>query len=365
MNLSLGVFPCCRVDRYPFIPWRLPLLCMLSQHLPSKNRKRRMACCTVANLRRLCFPLSLILVGVILGVVMNHYGLIMENIRVDLTLRVEESGNTSAMSQRLLKDLPQGFSLSSAEDQFVVPNIVHFIWFGKNKEMCFINYVSMLSAHKIQKPDVLMLHCNFLPVGEYWEKLWREVPIKIVHREPPESIHGQKLLHMYHKGDVAKMEILLEYGGIYLDYDVIVLRSFDPLRVYDATLGKEKPPKFIAGIIVARKNAPFVKLWYESYRNNYRPIDWDFNCARVTYQLYQKRPDLLHVEPYRFTTPDWTERENLWNKVIDWKGMGLYVIHVMLHLNWQEYTPENVKSLNSTFGQVVRYIYYGSPSLIT
>jgi len=37
---------------------------------------------------------------------------------------------------------------------------------------------------------------------------------------------------------VAKMEILLEYGGIYLDYDVIVVNSLDPVRRYDATLGK-------------------------------------------------------------------------------------------------------------------------------
>jgi len=34
------------------------------------------------------------------------------------------------------------------------------------------------------------------------------------------------------------MEILLEYGGIYLDYDVIVVNSLDSVRRYDATLGK-------------------------------------------------------------------------------------------------------------------------------
>ncbi len=53
----------------------------------------------------------------------------------------------------------------------------------------------------------------------------------------------------------------MEYGGIYLDYDVIVLQPMDELRLYDITLGKEKPPKFIAGIIVANRDAPFLKLW--------------------------------------------------------------------------------------------------------
>lgn len=323
-----------------------------------------MSCCANINYRRLGLVLGLVLFGVTIGIMLNYYGLVMEDIKVDLVLRVEETGNTSAMAQRFLESLPKEYKLDSSKEQLVVPNIVHFIWFGKDKKMSFINYVSILSAWRMQKPDVLMLHCNHLPVGEYWDRLWREVPIQIMHREPPEDIHGQKLLHMYHKGDVAKIEILTKYGGIYLDYDVIVLRSMDPLRMYDTTLGKEKPPKFIAGIIVARKNAPFLKLWYESYKDNYRAIDWDYNCARVTYKLYEQRKDLLHVEPYKLTTPDWQDRKKLWDEVIDWQGMGLYVVHVMLHLNWKEYTPENIKDINSTFGEVVRLIYYGSPKLI-
>jgi len=64
-----------------------------------------------------------------------------------------------------------------------------------------------------------------------------QVPLKIVYRSPPEYIHNQRLSHIYHRGDVAKIDVLLEYGGIYLDYDVIVVNSLDPVRRYDATLG--------------------------------------------------------------------------------------------------------------------------------
>ena len=127
-------------------------------------------------------------------------------------------------------------------------------------------------------------------------------------------------------------------------------------------IGKEKPPKFIAGVMVSRKGSTFMQLFYESYRNNYRPWAWDYNCAVVPYQLYLKRPDLLHVETYRFTTPDWTDRDDLWKRVIDWKD--LYVIHVMTHKVDDDSTPESIKTLNSTFGEAMRYIYYGSPRLI-
>jgi len=67
-----------------------------------------------------------------------------------------------------------------------------------------------------------------------------QVPLRIMHRDPPQYVHNQTIYHVYHRGDVAKLEIMLQYGGIYLDYDVIVVNSLDPLRRYDATLGKSQ-----------------------------------------------------------------------------------------------------------------------------
>lgn len=295
------------------------------------------------------FYALLVVFGFCIGVALNYYGLLFESIRVEVHVIAENASNLAP---------------SGATGEYVVPNIVHFIWFAPHnrKQLSFINYISIRSAHKIQRPETIMLHCNFLPAGEWWERLVREVPITIVHKAAPEKIHGQAISHAFHKGDVAKLEILVEYGGIYLDYDVIVLNSLDPVRKFDATLGKEKPPKFIAGIIIGRKGALFLKLVYESYRDNYRWFDWDYNCARVAYQIYLARPDLLHVEPYKFTTPDWHERNLLWDSVIDWRD--LYLIHIMGHSIRTEYTPDSIQQLNSTFGEIMRFIYYGRPDII-
>jgi len=59
-----------------------------------------------------------------------------------------------------------------------------------------------------------------------------------MYREPPTQIYGQNVTNIYHRGDIAKFEVILEYGGIYLDYDVIVVNSLNPLRYYDTTLGE-------------------------------------------------------------------------------------------------------------------------------
>ncbi|ESN96353.1 hypothetical protein HELRODRAFT_189210 [Helobdella robusta] len=309
-------------------------------------------------------------IGFTFGVIMNYQGIIFENIRVSLDVSVFDNLNSTNAASMILtrwphfeKNLLSLVNISTGK-AYVVPNIIHFIWFANNdkKEMKFINYVSISSAYKIHKPDVIMFHCNFLPSGKWWETLWRSIPLKIVYRKKPSTIHGQNIIHTFHKGDVAKIEILMEYGGIYLDYDVLVVNSLNPLRRYDACLGKEKPPKLIAGIIIAQKNSLFLKMLHESYKNNYRPYDWDYNCARVAYQIALQRPDLIHVESRRLTTPDWQDRKQLWREIIDWSD--LYVIHIMGHFDFQEHTPESIKSLNSTFGEVMRYLYYGSPKLI-
>lgn len=300
----------------------------------------------------------------------NYYGLLFENIFVKLDISTYDNANSSTAAKKLLDRWPHlkasmpALVNASLGNSFVVPNIVHFIWFAdnSNREMSFLNYVSILSAYKVQQPDVIMFHCNFLPSGKWWGKLWRTIPLKIVFKEKPREIHGQKIIHTFHMGDIAKMEVLIKYGGIYLDYDVVVVNSLDPLRHYDASLGKEKPPKLIAGIIVACKNSLFLRMVYESYRDNYRPLDWDYNCARVAYKIALERPDLVYIEPRRLTTPDWADRHLLWNEIINWSD--LFVIHVMGHFDWSHHTPESIKKQNSTFGQVMRYIYYGNTDLM-
>ena len=165
----------------------------------------------------------------------------------------------------------------------LVPNIVHYIWFGERHEFSFLNYLSVLSAYNVQHPDLLLLHCGHVPVGEWWNRTQQQVPIQTVYVKRPAEIHGQKLKDVFHQGDVAKLEILMKYGGIYLDTDVLVTKSLDPLRQYPMTMGKERGPRLNAGVIIAHCDSQFLKLVYESYRDNYRGWDWDYNCARIPY----------------------------------------------------------------------------------
>ena len=107
-----------------------------------------------------------------------------------------DDGNTSSVLQRL------GIAVGDHGDVtslYVVPNIVHFIWFseGSSKQLTFINYVSIVSAYRIQKPDRLLFHCNHLPTGLWWDRLWKEV---CRHIEVPPYL--SRLLIPYHPSRV-------------------------------------------------------------------------------------------------------------------------------------------------------------------
>jgi len=100
----------------------------------------------------------------------NYFDLLFVFVQVSAA----DDGNTSAVLQRL--GLPVGH-LGNVTSLYVVPNTVHFIWFADSadKPLTFLNYISIVSAHRVQQPDNIMFHCNHLPSGQWWDRLWRQV----------------------------------------------------------------------------------------------------------------------------------------------------------------------------------------------
>ncbi|KZO94517.1 glycosyltransferase family 32 protein [Calocera viscosa TUFC12733] len=90
---------------------------------------------------------------------------------------------------------------------------------------------------------------------------------------PPQEVYGHRLSHFAHKADVLRLQLLIAFGGIYVDIDTYVLRSFDRagLMTQNVALGMEASPDsrrttlepggLCNAIIVARREAPFLKRW--------------------------------------------------------------------------------------------------------
>ena len=104
----------------------------------------------------------------------------------------------------------------------MIPRIIHYVWLGGNPVPQPIQ--ECIDSWKKHMPN-------------YQYILWDEN--KISHLNYPfinEAIREKKWAFA---SDVIRLYALYEYGGIYLDTDVIVYRSFDPLLNNKAFAGRE------------------------------------------------------------------------------------------------------------------------------
>ena len=167
-----------------------------------------------------------------------------------------------------------------------VPNIIHYIWYysPEIKLLRFRQFLSILSVHKIVNPEVIYFHTDREPSGTYWEHAKKIPNFKINYRNPPTQLFGKPIKPpRYHtsNSNVDRLKILMEYGGIYLDFDTLIIRPLDDLRKYDCTIGLEQEDKACGNIIICHKDAPFLTMWLNSFLDDYRTDNWAYNTGKV------------------------------------------------------------------------------------
>ena len=148
----------------------------------------------------------------------------------------------------------------------------------------------------------------------------------------------------------------------------MVTASFDDLRKYNCTMGREDPKKLCSGIIVCVKDHPFLYLWLNSYYDDFRHI-WTYNSGIVSTRLMERYNGLIHVEDKKLHRPSYYEIAKIWGKqTYPWKDN--YAIHTWIRVALSklitEYpTPESIKSMKTTYGEMARSVYYGTSEVIS
>lgn len=260
----------------------------------------------------------------------------------------------------------------NTNNKFQVPNIVHFIWFAnESKPFKFHHMLSVLSAHDKINPDLVLFHTNMEPIGHHWDRVRNLTKLRIVPRKPTQCLLGEKVKKPVYEtsaSDVDRVIILMEYGGIYLDLDVLSIRSFDELRKYPCTIGYENSDYVCGGIIICSSNSPFLLLWLNAFLDDYKVKKWAYNSGRVPQKMIKRYPDLVHIVPEKLHRPGYIERNKLYGEEkYNWRE------NYSVHLFSRMWPAEKKKALiedvdgtdkstftkwNHTYGDIVRYILY-------
>jgi len=134
----------------------------------------------------------------------------------------------------------------------MIPKVIHYCWisgdpFPEKIQKCYDSWKRVLPDYKIIVWDYAKAHA----IGSKWVD---------------QAIATKKYAFV---ADYIRFYALYNYGGIYLDSDVEVLKSFNDLLVLRYFIGKEKDSEggIEAAIIGAEKGLPWVKTCLNYYKN--------------------------------------------------------------------------------------------------
>ena len=101
--------------------------------------------------------------------------------------------------------------------------------------------------------------------------------------------------------DYWRGDILIRYGGIYMDWDVMWvnpipedLRRYETVACADFPATGAFPDVFNMGVLLAAKGSKYLRFFLESY-HHYLDSHWSYNAIHMPYKVYEKHPDLLLV----------------------------------------------------------------------
>ena len=253
-----------------------------------------------------------------------------------------------------------------------VPNIVHFVWlWDKPETYKFRQLLGGLSVLRILKPcAVIFWNAGFLPTGPYWDEFTGNVTSSnetlffTPNITTPQRIGGKNVKFEAHKSDIVRVYAIKYFGGIYLDFDVIALKPFTPLLCYDMTMGREMVNGVPNNFMISVPNATFINVWLDHYEHNYHPDIWGEDSVLFPNRMIRTNfSNLIHVEESSINRPNWAELDLIFKGHFDWTTH--YAMHLWNHMPESKRripyeTPENILHMNSSFGEIARYIYYRS-----
>lgn len=160
----------------------------------------------------------------------------------------------------------------------MIPKTIHYCWFGKNPK------------------SVEILDCI-----ESWKKTCQDFEIKEWTEENFPVEQFPFALRMYKEkkwafvADYARLQILEEHGGFYLDTDMLLLQSLEPLTHHACVLGEEAVGTISAGMIGAEAHHPFIKACKKFYDEN---PDELITIPRVLSQVFVNYTNKQNITVY-------------------------------------------------------------------
>lgn len=143
----------------------------------------------------------------------------------------------------------------------MIPKVIHYCWFGKKRKPKLIR--DCIESWKKHCPDYEIIE-------------WNEKNTDLSH---PFVKQAYKLKKWAFVADYIRFKTLYEQGGIYLDTDMMLLKSLDNVLKDECFFGAEESEIISCGIIGATKGTDFIKECMHLY--DFLKIDEQLNLVKI------------------------------------------------------------------------------------
>jgi hypothetical protein len=248
----------------------------------------------------------------------------------------------------------------------MIPNILHYIHLSgtTNRPWKLHHYLSVKSAVMYGEFDKINIWVDVTPTGVYWDKTKEYVNIIAI--IPPTDIFDIPITQEAHKSDVLRLQILIEYGGVYVDCDTIFKKPFTNLLNNKCVLGQQGIngiEGLCPAVILAEKNSKFCKIWLSEFKTHFKggPPGSPTWCTHSVYLpnslSHILRDDITIMNHEYFFWPMYHEEHMkiLFEENINFKNA---FSHHLWESSGKQYldslTIDDIKKSNTTFSNLVK-----------
>lgn len=249
--------------------------------------------------------------------------------------------------------------------EYHYPSIVHYAkltWGGNSVSLNFREYTSVLSVYKFLQPERIIFHTNTDMVGKYWDQIksWRNVQVEVKKIPRVRSIGGRNVGYIQHEADYVKLRALYNYGGVTLDFDVVIVNGTklkQEQKISECVLSEEG--EYInGGFHSCIQHSSFIAKWLEGYDHDYKPELWLHNVSykptalltgkdsTVCYNVYLD--DTISIKPHWGKQKEWLKNKVQWRT----KTAAHYFVKTGIKNDNEQILKEN-----HSLAELLRYVH--------
>jgi hypothetical protein len=258
----------------------------------------------------------------------------------------------------------------------MIPKTINYI-FGLRQDFCgkpftTFHYLNIVSAWKCNPGYKINVYYYYKPEGWQFEALstfCNVIKLDYI----PATLAGKNIPFGEMACGYMRVCRLLEEGGIYLDTDVVCLKSFDDLLDEKCVMGLEYSNKQTWGlcdaVILAEKGSDFLSLWKNNYEKNFYPEYWSMDAVIVPYEIAINNPKTIKMVPtdffFKFPWDDIGDKLLFkWVAPVDYAYcLHLYESRPGRYNELCKYTIESVPNMRTTLSYIYRKVVFEEKNL--